>query len=217
MTQGSCRGAPAPWWGSLYLERARPFRYQLHLHPSTSFDPQELKLAADAELERGELEVEDPWWEGVDVPADVEASFMAETATLSPSSRPDPNASALRGEASDSDVEDGGRCVCWESVGVLVALEFDRYSKRCFLCSECFDPYSLVATHTLPKPSPAALYHFHRLMQALCALGSLGLLNRFGAAAGVYDDEGEGSSGEGAEESKAGDREPSEGKGDEAL
>jgi hypothetical protein len=133
--QGPCRGAPAPWWGRVRVRgggelgaHAPPFAavdpYQLHLHPSTSFDPQELKLAADAELERGELEVEDPWWEGVDVPADVEASFMAETATLSPSSRPDPNASALRGEASDSDVEDGGRCVCWESVGVLVALEF---------------------------------------------------------------------------------------------
>ena len=51
----------------------------------------------------GMVEVTDPWWDGIEVPDDVEALFNPETATLSPSSsrRPDPNASRGHSDSSD--------------------------------------------------------------------------------------------------------------------
>ncbi len=69
---------------------------------------QELRLASDAELRDGQLEVDDPWWDGIEVPDDVEAGFNPETLTLSPSSsrRPDPNASRDEEDSDRSDHSD---------------------------------------------------------------------------------------------------------------
>jgi hypothetical protein len=69
---------------------------------------QELRRAADAELVDGVLDLDNPWWEGVEVPADVAASFLAETAAMSPSRPADPNASLGGGAASGSDGENTG-------------------------------------------------------------------------------------------------------------